>query len=585
MFGKILRIDNNIITVENLGIRDLSSLMNVHVIFETQFRKTVGEIVYGDAAIIKMLLVGVIANDTFVSGVIKKPSGVTNIRIITMPELELIFGKNVANKSSLYLGRSAIYSNLNISVSLNSFFANHSAIIGNSGSGKSCGLARILQNLFLYNEDKPYNSHIILFDAYGEYVNAFTRMNEVGLKTTNYTTKVMNDNERQLQFPLYFLDVDDLAILLQVTNSEQIPVLAKALKLVSIFNSNDPLMKDYKNDIIANCLMDILTSGKSSSHIRDQIIAVLSHYNTETLNLDAIIHQPGYDRTFRQCLLIDDQGKMNAIFEVVKFLEKFEKINLEEVNVVRDFAYTLDDLYYALEFALISEGNFNNDEVYKKNNILKTRLRTIINSNEKDIFSSDTYMSKESFIRSMFKDTQLVNINLSNLDDRFAKIITKLFSKLMFNYTTNLTPRGSFSVNIILEEAHRYVQNDNDIDIIGYNIFDRITKEGRKYGTLLTFITQRPSELSETALSQCANYIVFRVFHPQDLSIVKSMSSNVAAETLEEIKALNPGTAFCFGTGFKIPTLVVFDLPEPTPESTSVNVSSIWYQGGLDDRN
>lgn len=579
LFGKVLRIDNNIITVENLGIRDLSSLMNVHVIFETQFRKTVGEIVYGDSAIIKMLLVGVISDNTFVSGVIKKPSGITNIRIITMPELELIFGKNVLNKSSLYLGRSAIYSNLNISVPLNSFFANHSAIIGNTGSGKSCGLARILQNLFLHSSEKPYNSHIILFDAYGEYVNTFDRMNEIGLKTINYTTKISNNNERQLQFPLYFLDVDDLAILLQVTTGEQIPVLAKTLKLVSIFNSSDPVMKDYKNDIIANCLMDILTSGKSSSHIRDQIIALLSHYNTETLNLDAIIHQPGYDRTFRQCLLIDDQGKMNAIFEVVKFLEQFEKINLEEVNVIRDFAYTLDDLYYALEFALISEGNFNNDEVYKRNNILKTRLQTIINSNEKDIFSSDTYMSRESFIKNMFKDTQLVNVNLSNLDDRFAKIITKLFSKLLFNYTTSLTPRGSFSVNIILEEAHRYVQNDNDIDIIGYNIFDRITKEGRKYGTLLTFITQRPSELSETALSQCANYIVFRVFHPEDLNIVKSMSSNVAMETLEEIKALNPGTAFCFGTGFKIPTLVVFDLPEPLPESTSVDISSIWYQG------
>ena len=128
-----------------------------------------------------------------------------------------------------------------------------------------------------------------------------------------------------------------------------------------------------------------------------------------------------------------------------------------------------------------------------------------------------------------------------------------------------------------MEEAHRYVQNDNDINIIGYNIFDRITKEGRKYGTLLTFITQRPSELSVTALSQCANYIVFRVFHPSDLDIVKRMSTNVASETLEQIKALNPGTAFCFGVGFKIPSLVLFDLPSPMPESTSINISGLWY--------
>lgn len=577
MFGKVLRIDNNELTIENLGKKALSSLMNVHVVFEDETRKIIGEIIFIDETVIKILLVGEIVNNTFISGVIKKPSGITNIRIVTFPELELIFGKNQLNKDNLLLGRSAIYNNLNISVPLNSFFANHSAIIGNTGSGKSCGLARILQNLFLVNPQKPVNAHIVLFDAYGEYVNAFQELNSNGFKTINYTTKIEKEGERQLSFPAYFLDVDDLAILLQVQSSEQIPVLTKALKLVTIFKSNNPLMKEYKNDIIANCLLDILTSGRSSSHIRDQIIAVLSHYNTETLNLDAIIHQPGYDRTFRQCLLIDDQGKMNAIFEVVKFLQNFEKVNLDNLKVTTDFAYTLDDLYYALEFALISEGVINSNTSYEQNNILKNRLQSIINSNEKEIFKFDEYISKETFVETMFNGVQLININLDNLDDRFAKIITKLYSKLLFNFTTSRNPRGKFSVNIVLEEAHRYVQNDNDINIIGYNIFDRITKEGRKYGTLLTFITQRPSELSTTALSQCANYIVFRVFHPEDLNIVRSMSTNVSSETLEKIKGLNPGTAFCFGTGFKIPTLVMFTLPRPLPESTSLKISELWY--------
>ena len=577
MFGKILKIDNNELTIENLGRKAISSLMNCHIVLEDEFRKVVGEIIYIDESLIKVLLVGEIVNNKFISGIIKKPSAISNIRIITMDELELIFGKNEINKNNLLLGKSAIYKGLNISVSLNSFFANHSAIIGNTGSGKSCGIARILQNLFLSSSMKPINSHIVLFDAYGEYINTFKEINGSGMGTVNYTTHIEREGEYQLSFPAYFLDVDDLAILLQVQNGELIPVLDKTLKLVTIFKSDNPVMKEYKNDIIANCLLDILTSGRSSSHIRDQIIAVLSHYNTETLNLDSIIHQPGYDRTLRQCLLIDEQGKMNAIFEVVKFLQQFEKINLDKVNISNDLVYNLDDLYYALEFALISEGNITSDKAYKQNNILKTRLQTIINGNEKEIFDFNGYISKEEFIRKMFQNTQLININLSYLDDRFAKVITKLFSKLFFEYTTNIIPRGSFSVNIILEEAHRYVQNDNDINVIGYNIFDRITKEGRKYGTLLTFITQRPSELSKTALSQCANYIVFRVFHPEDLDIVRSMSTNVAMETLEQVKALNPGTAFCFGTGFKIPTLVMFDLPSPLPESTSLNISELWY--------
>ena len=351
---------------------------------------------------------------------------------------------------------------------------------------------------------------------------------------------------------------------------------------LSEINEKMPKVIEYKNDIIAKCLLDILTSGKSASQIRDQIIAVLTSYNTESLNLESIIRQPGYDRTLKQCLLIDEHGKLNAISLVTEFLKKFTRLNLDNIMINYDYTYTLDDLYYALEFALLSEGTINSSESYSKNNILKTRLQTIINSDYKSIFEVNKFMTKESFVEDIFKtdigeNVQLIDINLSHVDDRFAKVLTKLFSKLFFNYTNRLQNRGSFPINIILEEAHRYVQNDNDINIIGYNIFDRITKEGRKYGTLLTFITQRPCELSSTALSQCSNFIVFRIFHPNDFEIVKNISTNVDMESLEKLKTLNSGTCLAFGTGFKIPLLVNLELPSPMPESTSLKLSELWY--------
>lgn len=581
MFGKILKINNNEITIENLSGKALSSIMNCHLVFDEINRKIIGELIYIDREIAKVLLIGEIINNQFIAGTIKKPSGTSTVRIINDLELQLIIGSNQFDKNRLILGKSAIYKNYNVSISLNDFFANHSAVIGNTGSGKSCGVARILQNLF-FSKYQPINCHIILFDAYGEYKKAFLNMQENNLNYTCFTTNIKEQFESYLKFPAYFLGVDDLAILLGATSSDQIPVLSKALKLVKIFNSNDLRIKEYKNDIIASCLLDILTSGKKSSQIRDQIIAVLSHFNTETLNLDSIIHQPGYDRTLRQCLLIDEQGKMNAILEVTKFLQNFNKVDLDNIIINEDFVYGLNEIYYALEFALISEGTLNNDLAYKQNNILKSRLQNIINSSEKEIFEMSEYISKENFIKNLFNNIQLIDIDLSYLDDRFAKIITKLYSKLLFNYTTSLEKRGSFSVNIILEEAHRYVQNDNDINIIGYNVFDRITKEGRKYGTLLTFITQRPSELSITALSQCTNFIVFKMFYPRDLEIVRNMSINVAESTIEQIKSLNPGTAFCFGSGFKMPLLVDFLIPNPMPESTSLKINKLWY-GEEDD--
>lgn len=575
MFGKIKRINNNEVTIENTSGKAISSLIGCHVIFLEDSRRIVGEVTYIDEVEAKILLVGEIINNVFNAGIIKKPSGIAQVRVINKDELELIIGKSEIQKENLLLGTSSIYKTFNVSVPLNDIFANHLAIIGNTGSGKSCGVARMLQNLFFIN--KPINSHIVLFDAYGEYVETFKNINNLGLNFASFSGNSKNGKEYQLKFPAWFLDVDDLALLLRVSSPDQLPVLKKSLKLVKIFKSNTPEIKRYKNDIIAKCLMDILTSGRSSSTIRDQVIAVLTHYNTEDLNLDSTIHQPGYDRTFRQCLLIDDSGKMNAIFEVMKFLQQFENIDLESIDIVDAMCYSLEDLYSALEFSLISEGTINNDIIYKEMNILKTRLQSIINSDTKHIFNVDEYIGKEEFVRDMFIKNNLVNIDLSDIDDDFAKVLTKIYSKLLFNYTTSLEKRGSLSFNIILEEAHRYVQNDNDINIIGYNIFDRITKEGRKYGTLLTFITQRPSELSTTSLSQCANFIVFRVFHPADLEIVRTMSTNVSMANIEQIKSLSPGSAFAFGVGFKIPILVNFELPNPIPESTSVNVKNIWF--------
>ena len=271
---------------------------------------------------------------------------------------------------------------------------------------------------------------------------------------------------------------------------------------------------------------------------------------------------------------------MASIFDVVTFLQQFDRVNLDDIKTDDFLTYSLEDIYYALEFALVSEGNFTSDAAFQQNNILKARLQSIINSEKNQLFKSGEFISKETYVVNMFHNTQIVDINLGNLDDRFAKVITKLYSKLFFKYTISNYVRSDLSINIVLEEAHRYVQNDSDIDILGYNIFDRITKEGRKYGTLLTFITQRPSELSETALSQCSNFIVFRIYHPKDLDIIRNMSTNISLSTLEQIKLLNPGVGMAFGTGFNIPTLIKFDLPNPLPRSTNIKVNELWYKQG-----
>jgi len=580
MFGKILDIYENNVLVENINQTIDTNLLNIHVVFQDEKRKIVGEIIKITKEAFQIILLGELHDTFFQNGILKVPSIHTSCRIIYKNELEMLIGsQNYGSKKTLLLGNSIQYEGFKITLNQNDFFSHHFAIIGNTGTGKSCGVARLLQNIFYFNNEAvPVNAHIVLFDVYGEYHSALKKMESIpNIHMKSYTTDTSDTEGELIYIPPYFLDVDDLAVLLDVNDSSLLPILEKTLQYVFIFKSTDPRSLAYKNDIIAKCLLDILSSGKNSTQIRDQIISILMKYHTEQLNLDSEIVQPGYTRTIRQCLNIDAQGKINAIQFVVDFLSEFTKVELESGIIGDDFVYDLEDIYYALEFALLSEGTLNS-----QSNSLKVRLHAIINSSMRQFFEAKKVLSKQEYIYEMFQTplkepAQIVNMNFNYIDDRFAKTLTKIFSRLFFLFATDLTNRGSYPIHIILEEAHRYVNKDRDTEILGYNIFDRITKEGRKYGVIMGFVTQRPSELSSTALSQCSNFIIFRLFHPEDLKIISSISANVTLRDLDKLKTLRPGMALAFGSSFPLPVIAKIDLPDPTPNSSNINISKTWY--------
>ena len=581
MFGKIKSIEANYVVVENTSEKLEVNYLNYHVVFPEKNRGVVGEIVGIDENEIKIFLVGEIRNGVFTSGVLKKPHFSSVPRLVYKNEAELFLGCQ-EGKKCVYIGKSNTYEGFNICADLNAFFANHFAIIGNTGSGKSCGVARILQNLYGNKETMPVNSHIVLFDVYGEYKHALSHLNDMdGMGYKNLTSKLDLSDGEIINIPAYFLEVDDLALLLHVTNSSSLPILEKAIKLVYIFKSQDEKMISYKNDIIASCLLDILSSGRNSTQIRDQVLAILSRYNTEALNADTEIYQPGYSRTIRQCLNIDNQGKMNAVQSVVDFLEKYQKLDLSSLEVSKDIAYSLDDLYYALEFALISEGVLKSDKAYDEYNELKVRLQQIINSENKKFFEvGETRITKDTYIRNLFNNHQgrfqIINMNLNYIDERFAKTLTKIFAKMFFDFATELEERASYPIHIILEEAHRYVVADNDKFLLGYNIFERIAKEGRKYGVLIDLISQRPVDISETVVAQMSNFLVLKMTHPKDLEYIEKMLPNVSSDIIEKLNSLQSGTLVSFGNAFKIPLLIKMDLPNPLPYSSNCDVIARW---------
>ena len=585
MIGNIIEVLGNRVRVNlAIDITGQNNFLGVHVIFEDNDKKIVGEIVFLDKKECHINIVGEIVGDKFISGINDRPAFKSKVRIITMPELEIILGKQAKTKDKTFFGLSTVYKNYKINVDTNSFFSNHFAIFGNSGSGKSCTFAKIIQSVFDNSENPPIKSRFIIFDAYGEYIKAFSHINTINskLSTKVITTDIKDTNNELLQIPVWLLDIDDIALLLNADRIEQLPIIEKALKLAPIFKSENEEIIQLKNDIIARALIDIVRSGKESTIIRDQLVAVLSTYFTKDLNLNSEIHQPGYVRTFKQCLQIDAMGKMADIEIVVSFLNSFINDTFKIPDPDGSVVYNLVDLKSALDFALISEGILKSEKIFDYANVLSVRLNSLANSEYGKYFQISDKMSKEEYISYLFLNkenrlAQILDVNINYVDDRLGKVIAKIISRMVFNVLVKSPIRGANPIHIVIEEAHRYVQEDNDLKLLGYNIFDRITKEGRKYGTILGLITQRPSELTDTSVSQCANFIILKIQHPKDLEYVANMVPNISQEGINQVKNLPAGTSLAFASAFPLSINIKFPLASPEPLSNNSDIVKIWY--------
>ena len=94
----------------------------------------------------------------------------------------------------------------------------------------------------------------------------------------------------------------------------------------------------------------------------------------------------------------------------------------------------------------------------------------------------------------------------------------------------------------------------------------------------LILITQRPSELSDTCVSQCMNFLILRTLHPVDLQYIKEMVPNISSEIVLQLKNLKPGNCIAFGSAFKVPTIMYIDIPNPRPLSNNVDLENVWYK-------
>ena len=583
MFDKIIYISDQSANIKLKEDAEVAiNLMNLHLIFEDKDKTILGEVDDLSDGVVKARFLGEIANGKLIGGVLRKPSLDAKIRVIKQEEIPLITGED--KTGYMPFGVSPYYNDFPVYLDVNNFFSNHFAIFGNSGSGKSCGISRIMQNMFEDERLFPYKSNILLFDSSGEYYNAFKDLSKIN---PNYNYRFITTNETEgkgepLRLPIFLLNEADLTLLLQATEHSQLPIIERMLKLARIFASTDVDATKYKNHLIAKAIMTILYTNATAPNKRNEVFSILNSCSTEQFNLEAPVQGIGYVRKFRECFLIDSHGQFSESVLLTEYVSSFINDDYDNYEPNKKCYYTLEDLEKALNFTLISEGWLRNENTYGDSVTLKVRLHSLITSSNANFFKWEkgTYISLESYLSDLMisngKKYQLVNINLDDVDDDFAKVITKIYSRLLFEFTKGLKERASIPFHIFVEEAHRYIQNDRDRFLLGYNIFERIAKEGRKYGLILGLITQRPVEMSDTVISQCSNFLIFKMNHPTDVDYIKKMVPNISDEIVDKQKSLQSGTCLAFGSAFKIPLIVKLKMPNPMPMSGNCDVVRIW---------
>jgi len=585
MFDKITYISDEDCTVklkEDVEVK--VNLMNMHLVFEDDTKKILAEVDDMDGNSLKARFLGEIVGDKLIGGTIRKPKMDSKIRVIEKTEIPLITGTDT--KGFMKLGVSPFYDDFPVFLNVNSFFSNHFAIFGNTGSGKSCGTTRLLQNMFHDERLNPYKANIFIFDSSGEYYNAFSNLNSINPKF-NYRYISTNETDglgEPLRLPIYLLNKDDVALLLQCTSHSQLPIIERMLKLALVFGQSDEQANAYKNYLIAKAIMTILYTNETAPNKRNEIFSILASCSTNEFNLEAPIQGIGYVRKFRECFLIDNSGNFTESVLLTEYVNSFIKEEFDSYEPNTSVYYDLDILEKALNFTLISEGWLRNEQTYGDSVTLKVRLHELITGSNAKYFDYKEFVSLDKYLSSLLingdRKYQIVNINLNDIDDEFAKVLTKIYSRLIFDFSKSLKQRGSIPFHIVLEEAHRYIQSDHDRFLFGYNIFERIAKEGRKYGVVLGLISQRPVEISDTVISQCTNFLIFKINHPVDVEYIRKMVPNITDEIVEKQKALQSGTCLGFGLGFKIPLIVKMEMPDPSPLSSNCDVVTVWNGDG-----
>jgi DNA helicase HerA-like ATPase len=178
---------------------------------------------------------------------------------------------------------------------------------------------------------------------------------------------------------------------------------------------------------------------------------------------------------------------------------------------------------------------------------------------------------------------QVTVIDLSPIPVDLRPVLSAQIGRLAYEFNYWNPRRHEFPLLLVCEEAHQYIPRESDTRFVGTRrSMERIAKEGRKYGVTLCIVSQRPTELSETVLAQCGNYLCLRISNADDQEYVRRLLPEGAKNLADRLASLRRGEVLAVGDAALLPTRIQVDRPDPPPSSSDAPFSQSWMEGPED---
>ena len=581
----IVPYQNYYIVAEVSGVRE----KDLNVPFSNPTEQILSKIQTGKY--LEVLPIGTIKDDQFDFGVSVYPTLYSDVLYIKEQELDTIFKTNSNKKpigndkymyTSLPIGKSIIFPDYEVKIDIDKFFGSHSAVLGNTGSGKSCTIASMLQTLYKLENNSATGSTFIFFDVNGEYKQAFENLKDnKDIQVTNFSIDTEATNEK-FQLPHWFLNIDEWALLLKASEKSQLPILRNALGFTQ------KLSKDVIYHIYACNIMYVFENWDSPVAKRQRIVSLIQKAKFPS---DKPVDFSSFNAQYGN--FGDRAGDPQAAKKEEDFKISVRQYIKEDIVIDLKFNsnyFEFKDLEQALENAILYEEYHGNKQIRDYCSSMITRFKSIKEREDfKFLTTTQNDKSIDEYIYSLLgiekqednaiKKNQVIIIDLNSANDETVEVISCVISRLIFEKLKTAKDRNQFPINLVLEEAHRYISTESG-KIFGdaNRIFERIAKEGRKYGMFLLVSSQRPSELSRTVLSQCSNFIVHRIQNPEDLSHIRQITPHISETILKRLPSIPTQHALIFGHSVNLPTTFKVNEANPKPKSDNNEISKNWFK-------